>query len=676
MSVKVSVVVPVYNPGPYIEDCVGSLLRQSLPPGEFEVVFVDDGSTDGTPARLDALAAEHSHIQVIHQEPSGWSGKPRNVGVAASRGEYVMFVDNDDYLGDEALERMYAYAVENDADVVIGKMAGKGRPVPVELFRRNHPRATVENAPLMDSLTPHKMFRRAFLDRIGLRFPEGRRRLEDHVFVAEAYLRAETISVLSDYVCYYHVKRDDASNAGFQRFDPVGYFKNLREALDVVERHTEPGALRDRMYRRWLRNEMVERMRGTRLLNLPDDYRRELFGEIRDVVAERFGPSVAAPLAPTQRVVAALVAADRYEDTLAFAEWEASLAPRAAAGAVGWEKGVLRFDLTAGYTTRGEPMVFPADGAHTEPEGAPEDVAAAIAWVLADATARFGSADVDVVVRERATAAQYYLPAEVTREQEPAGDGEEAGVRLRLRASVSLDPAVAAGGSPLRPGLWDLFVRVKLGGWARECRIDPAPGAPRPAGNAAVTADGVVLPYWTARDTLSLDVDKASKNLRLDRLSPSAVTVTGDRLRATLPLHVADRSDVLLRLAGPADDPRLQAPGTLSPGEDAARSSVLEAALPLDAAPREVPLRLLLAADPRAAEPRFLPLPVSLSVVTDGVRVRHAALPRTAGRRPGAVRGLHRLARRLPLPVRRAVVRAMDTLVPGLRARLTDGKRD
>jgi glycosyltransferase involved in cell wall biosynthesis len=674
MSVKVSVVVPVYNPGPYIEDCVDSLLRQSLRPGEFEVVLVDDGSTDGTPARLDALAAEHPHVQVIHQEPSGWSGKPRNVGVQASRGEYVMFVDNDDYLGDEALERMYAYALENDSDVVIGKMAGKGRPVPVELFRRNHPRATVENAPLMDSLTPHKMFRRAFLDRIGLRFPEGPRRLEDHVFVAEAYLRAGTVSVLSDYVCYYHVKREDASNAGFRRFDPVGYFKNLREALDVVERYTEPGPLRDRMYRRWLRNEMVERMRGRRLLTLPDDYRRELFGEIRDLVNERFGPSVAAPLPPTQRVVAALVAADRYEDTLAFAEWEASLAPRAAAEAIGWDKGVLRLDVTAGYTVQGTPMAFPADGAHTEPQGAPEDVAAAIAWVLADATERFGSASVDVVVRERSTAAQYYLPVEVTRERVSAGDDEGAGVRLGVRASVLLDPATAVAGSPLGPGLWDLFVRVKLGGWARECRIDPAPGAPRPAGNAAVTAGSVVLPYWTARGTLSLDVDKASGSLRLDRLSPSAVTVSGDRLRATLPLHVPDAADVLLRLAGPSGEPRIQAPATLYPGEDPAAAAVLEASPPLEGAPREVPLRLFLAPDARAADPRFLALPVSLSVTGDGVRVRHAALPRAA--RHAELRRLHRLARRLPLPLRRAVIRTMDTLAPGLRARLTYGKRN
>src|SRR2546430_1389907 len=78
----------------------------------------------------------------------GWSGKPRNVGIAAAKGEYVQFVDNDDWLGDEALERMYNYAIENKADVVVGKMAGKGRPVPRELFRKNRPHANVDNAPL------------------------------------------------------------------------------------------------------------------------------------------------------------------------------------------------------------------------------------------------------------------------------------------------------------------------------------------------------------------------------------------------------------------------------------------------------------------------------------------------------------------------------------------------
>lgn len=624
MPVKVSVVVPVYNPGACIEECIASLLRQSLPPDAYEVVFVDDGSTDGTPGRLDALAAADPRVTVLHQENSGWSGKPRNVGIAAARGEYVMFVDNDDHLGDEALERMYDYGVAHAADVVVGKMAGKGRGVPVELFRRNHPRASVENAPLIDSLTPHKMFRRAFLDEIGLRFPEGRRRLEDHVFVTEAYLRASNVSVLSDYVCYYHVRRDDASNAGFQRFDPGGYFKNLREALDVVERYTEPGPLRDRLLRRWLRVEMVERLRGRRFLALPADYRRELFEEIHEVVVERFGPGVAAGLQPTQRVVAALVAARRYDDAEGFAAWEAGIALTAVLERVAWEDGALRVGFTAEYTSAGEPMTFAADAARTPLDGPPGDLAAAVAWVGAETVARFGSATADLLLRERAGAAQYFQSVECTREAVPAGD--DGRVRLVLRARAAVDAATLT-----RDGLWDALVRVRLGGWTKECRLGPAPHADRPAPYAGVVGGRLVLPYWTSPHAhLALDVDRATNRLGLGALAPKDVTVSGDRLCAPLPLYVpAAGTEVSLRLtsSGTAHD----VPAALSPR---GAGAVLEALLPLGE---------LRGATWRAAlgmpGPRFLALPFALRAGAGAVRV-----VRTPG--SGALRRFVRRARR------------------------------
>jgi glycosyltransferase involved in cell wall biosynthesis len=643
MPVKVSVIVPVYNPGPYIEDCVASLLRQSLPPDAYEVIFVDNGSTDGTPARLDALAAEHPHVRVIHQENSGWSGKPRNVGIAASRGEFVLFVDNDDYLGDEALERMYDYGVAHGADVVVGKMAGKGRPVPVELFRVNRPRATVENAPLIDSLTPHKMFRRAFLDRIGLRFPEGRRRLEDHVFVTEAYLRADNVSVLSDYVCYYHVRRDDAANAGFRRFDPVGYFRNLREALDVVERYTEPGPLRDRLLRRWLRNEIVERMRGRRLLALPADYRRELFDEMHTVVVERFGPGVAAGLQPAQRIVAALIAEGRFDDVVALARWEAALRPAARPERVEWRGGTLHVDFAAELTVDGAPLRAPAEPGTVSFGTPPHDVAEAADLLGADAAARLAQARVDLLVRERSSAAQFFQPADFTREKVPAGDGR---VRLVLRAAATVDPAAAAGGVPLWGGLWDVFVRVRLGSWTQECRLGPAPRQDRPAPYAGVVGGHVVLPYWTARQgTLALDVDRAGKSLGLGRVRPQDVTVAGERLRVPLPLHVPGDTKALLRLTGPAAP--LEVSGTLSADGTGA---VLEAALPpagLTGAPRRPELCLA----PDAAEPRFLPLPFLLH--RSGSRVRVSRPPR-----PGVLRRLAGRARRVLGGIRRRAAAA------------------
>ncbi|GHH00433.1 glycosyltransferase family 2 protein [Streptomyces lanatus] len=618
MPVKVSVVVPVYNPGVYVEDCIESLLRQSLPPDQYEVIFVDDGSTDDTPARLDELAAAEPRVTVVHQENSGWSGKPRNVGIEAARGEYVMFVDNDDYLGDEALERMYDYGVANGADVVVGKMAGKGRGVPVELFRRNHPRATVENAPLIDSLTPHKMFRRAFLDAIGLRFPEGRRRLEDHVFVTEAYLRAANVSVLGDYVCYYHVRRDDASNAGFQRFDPGGYFKNLREALDVVERYTEPGPVRDRLFRRWLRVEMVERMRARRLLALPADYRRELFAEMHQVVVERFGPGVAAGLQPTQQVVAALITADRYDDVEAFAEWEAGIALTAVPEQVAWEDGTLRVSFTAEYTSAGEPMTFTAGAARTPLDGPPENLAAAIAWVSADTMARFKQATADLLVRERASAAQYFQPVRFTREELPAEDDTR--LRLRLHATATVDPATTL----TRAGVWDAFVRVKLGGWTKECRLGPAPRAARPTPPAALVGDHMVLPYWTSPHAhLALDVDRATGRLGLGTLSPDDVTAPGDRLLLPLPLHVPrDGAKAALRLT--SSRATHDVPATLSPR---ASGALLEAVLPLGDL-RGATWRVALA----APGPRLLPLPFVLRAGVGGVRAVRTPGPSALGR--------------------------------------------
>ncbi|MET7733548.1 glycosyltransferase family A protein [Streptomyces sp. NPDC005402] len=639
MTVKVSVVIPVYNPGNYIEDCIASLRRQSLPPDEFEAIFVDDGSTDDTPARLDALAAEVTNVTAIHQEASGWSGKPRNVGIAASQGEFVMFVDNDDYLGDEALERMYDYAFANDADVVVGKMAGKGRGVPVELFRRNHLRATVDSAPLIDSLTPHKMFRRAFLDQIGLRFPEGRRRLEDHVFVTEAYLRADNVSVLSDYVCYYHLRRDDASNAGFQRFDPVGYFQNLREALDVVEKYTDPGPTRDRLFRRWLRNEMVERMRGKRLLSLPEDYRKELFTEIRGVVVERFGPGVAAGLQPTQQVVAALIADGRLDDLVAFAEWEAPVAPKAEPDGVEWEKGVLRVGLTAELASRGTPMTFPAEGSADPLTKPPAFVEEAVDWVGAHAVASFERATVDLLLRKRASSAQYFQPVEFTRETVPGEDGR---VRLVLRGTAALDPATAADGGPLDAGLWDVFVRVKLGGWTKESRLGPVSVKGRSAADAGVSGGRVVLPCWTAKNTLALDVDTVGERLGLGRVTPGKVTVTGDRVEVPVPFHVPGDTPVLLRLTRDSGAAPTKVPGTLRPLGSAA---LLEAVLPVgDLA--GAAWHVALSPAPDAEKPRFHPLPFTLRVKGGSVQVVAVRPPRPAVGRP-LVRRARRLAGRL-----------------------------
>lgn len=627
MSVKVSVVIPVYNPGEYVEDCIASLLRQSLPDDEYEAIFVNDGSTDGTGERLDRLAAEHPHMHVIHQEASGWSGKPRNTGIAAARGEYIMFVDNDDWLGDEALERMYEYGVANKADMVIGKMAGKGRPVPLELFRVNRPRASVENAPLIDSLTPHKMLRKEFLDKHSLRFMEGRRRLEDHVFVAEAYLLAENISVLSDYLCYYHVKRDDASNAGFQRFDPVGYYKNLREALDVVERHTEPGPLRDKLYRRWLRNEMVERLRGKRLLSLPEDYRKELFAEIHGVVTERFGPGVAVGMQPIQQIVAALVAADRLSDVEELARWEAGIRPTGVLEGMAWEDGALEIAFTAEYEVDGEPMTFrTVNGKDMLNLPLADSTLESISATGVEPVATLDRSKVDLVVRERATAAEFFQTVEFTRER--LQDSEDA-FRSVLVAKSSIDSESAANGTPLGDGIWDVLIRISACGWTKETRLGSVRADDVEEGRMGFLGGSprrLVLPYWTEpHSNLSLDVDHATSKFDRDVVSLTAddAVVADGRIQFPVRLATTGEQQVALRFKASAGNEATEVEATLAPG---ATGAVLSAPLPADLAAgsrRRVELGLPSA---KRGKPRWTALPLVLSVASDGTpRVRHAA---------------------------------------------------
>lgn len=110
-----SVIVPVYNAGPYLGPCVRSLLGQTRP--ELEVILVDDGSTDGSAALCDRYAAEDSRVRVIHQANAG-PGAARNRGLEAAAGDYLTFLDSDDFLDPETYAACAALLDRYDPDLV------------------------------------------------------------------------------------------------------------------------------------------------------------------------------------------------------------------------------------------------------------------------------------------------------------------------------------------------------------------------------------------------------------------------------------------------------------------------------------------------------------------------------------------------------------------------------
>jgi glycosyltransferase involved in cell wall biosynthesis len=446
MQPKVSVVVPVYNPGRDIDDCIRTLLDQSLRPGEYEVIFVDDGSTDATPARLDELAAEHEHVHVEHIPNSGWPGRPRNVGIELSRGDYVYFVDNDDWIEHEALERMHEMALRDDADIVIGKVVGHGKSVPRNLFRRNRSGVDLEWQALLWLLTPHKLWRRSFLEEHSLRFPEGRRRLEDHVFVMRAYFSSPSISVLADYPCYHWVLRDVRSNASFGRLDPDAYFANLREVLDIVDENTEPGRFRDQLYARWYRGKMLNRVRTVH--SNPDlDIRMGLYRAMHQLAVERFPESVDAFLPFNLVLRSRLLRAGDYDALAALADVETKMRAHARATAVRSLPDGARLELEAEL----DGLRFARDGDR-------------VVWGegRADATEGLGESTVQLLLKHPVTHAEYRVPAEIELRLVDEPDGS---VRAVQTVTGTIETATVAGGTRLPPGLWEVHVVVVVAGF-------------------------------------------------------------------------------------------------------------------------------------------------------------------------------------------------------------------
>lgn len=114
---KLSIVVPVYNVEAFLKKCVDSLLAQDLPREEYEIILVDDGSTDGCGALCDTFAAEQGNIRVIHQQNRGLSGA-RNTGIAVAKGEYIQFVDSDDYLCTNVLGGLVKIMDDKSLDIL------------------------------------------------------------------------------------------------------------------------------------------------------------------------------------------------------------------------------------------------------------------------------------------------------------------------------------------------------------------------------------------------------------------------------------------------------------------------------------------------------------------------------------------------------------------------------
>ncbi|MFD1213877.1 glycosyltransferase, partial [Arthrobacter sp. GCM10027362] len=334
----VSIVTPTYNCLELLQECLDSLFRQTLPQPDIEIIVVDDGSTDGTWDYLQSLRAEHPNLVALRQENSGRPSVGRNRGMAAATGEFVFFLDSDDWFAPEALERMVAAAREHGSDVVLGRMVGENRTVYQGAYE-----ATVYDADLLRDnawqvLGPCKLFRTSLIRRLGISFPEDMVQGEDQVFVSQCYFAARRISILADYDYHYVRGRQDGSNISRQHQTLQNKLLTTTRLAEIISANTIPGIRRYAFFRRVIFRTLAPAL-GTPFMAAPAEEQEAFLRQIRQAVLPNMRSKDLAEAADVPRL---RLAAARRGSSAQLAELNRQLAD---GPAYTTERGRLYFDL-------------------------------------------------------------------------------------------------------------------------------------------------------------------------------------------------------------------------------------------------------------------------------------------------------------------------------------------
>lgn len=239
---KLTIIIPVYQVKPYLDRCLNSILAQSFK--DFDVILVDDGSTDGSQDICDKYAEQYNNIQVIHKRNGGLSSA-RNTGIEAATSKYIMFIDSDDMIHSKAAEMQISLLERHNADTCICSLQRFTNENDIDIFSNSNFKkiSVITNLEAEEQLFNKKItanfvsacgkvFKRELFDNV--RFPEGRL-FEDEFVTYRIYYNCSKILVLDDALYYYYVNENGITqnltlNKRFDEYDAqeerISFFKN------------------------------------------------------------------------------------------------------------------------------------------------------------------------------------------------------------------------------------------------------------------------------------------------------------------------------------------------------------------------------------------------------------------------------------------------------------------
>lgn len=245
----VTLIVPVYNVAPYLETCLNSIKAQTF--RDFEVLLVNDGSTDASPDICRACVRSDSRFQLIDKPNSGVSDS-RNKALEQAQGKYLQFLDSDDWLTPNAVEVLVHAAESAGADLVLchfyrvsgNRMAQRGHIKKERLFTRQEFADEMMKAPAnyYYGVLWNKLYRRSIVEANRLRFPTDISWCEDFLFNLNYIEHVRLVSAVPKPIYYYRKRENSLVNtqASLRRTvemkrSTFAYYKELYQKLDLYE---------------------------------------------------------------------------------------------------------------------------------------------------------------------------------------------------------------------------------------------------------------------------------------------------------------------------------------------------------------------------------------------------------------------------------------------------------
>ncbi len=310
-----SFVIPVHGVQGYLRECLDSILGQSFT--DFELIAVDDASTDHCGQILDSYGERDARIRVMHLESNVGLGEARNIGLAEAVGEYVWFVDSDDWIAPGCLRAIAARLRAEQPDVLLlnhTRVSWMGQHSPSDggetlgRVESTGPVSLADEPALLNLFTVawNKVLRREFLERTSIRFDDGW--YEDLPFTFPALVAADRISATGR-VCYHYRKRRTAgitSTSSDRHFEVFDQWGRVFQRLDALGERAEP--YRSAIFDRMVWHLLVVHSRPDRL---PRHQRRTFFGEVARFY-QRYQVDDTPPADRLDRVRHSLVATNGY----------------------------------------------------------------------------------------------------------------------------------------------------------------------------------------------------------------------------------------------------------------------------------------------------------------------------------------------------------------------------